>query len=248
MKEFLLEGLRKWQALTPEERLPSGSIVGPSPAQAEYPEDGLVLNVILRKLYSRTHDRARGAGARGIVEWNQDFAWFRKAEATRFIPADPAPGDVHEIPTPLVHRLARYHFTNTVRVFCDPYPPRCVEDGHLVSTVLEVEDGLVSVRLEGAVRTWQDDLPRFGSGQGPRQARIPRKPERGYDARLLGYATYSIPEERFTAFELVAYGTLHGGGVREFEDPVRMGVALTLAGRGPIDRVPPHHLSSYGWK
>ena len=142
-------------------------------------------------------------------------------------------------------RLAKYHYLDTVRTFCDPYPDRCVKTAKLTSTVLAVRNNLVSIRLNGEVHSAQDDTPRWGI---VREARIPRRPERSFDATLLGYATYDVKQQKFTKFELVAFGSQSGGGTRTFPGPVAMGVVLTLAGNTSVDRVEPRHINLYGWK
>ncbi len=241
MKSFLLEGLRKWRLLTPEERLNDKSLDGADEHGTLYPEDGLILSIVLRKFYAETPRTERER--RGLVEWNKDFAWFRKHEARQFLSEAPVIGGHHSVPSDIVHRLAQYHFTDTVRAFADPYPLRCVENAKLASIVVGSEGTVVSIRLEGAVRVAQDDLPRRGYSRG----RLPRKPSRSYDAKLLGFATFDLQTERFTAFELVAFGEHRGGGERSTEIPVALGIVLSLAGDRPTDRVEPFHLQRYGW-
>jgi hypothetical protein len=113
--------------------------------------------------------------------------------------------------------LARFHFTDTVRAFADVYPQRCVKEAKLTATIVEVT---------GQVVTSQDDARSFG--------RLPRKPKRGFDAKLLGNAKIDLKQNRFLSFELVAFGKNRGGGARSFsEDPIKMGVILELAKDGP---------------
>jgi len=240
--KFLANGLKKYKALSKKERL--GSPVGDNSktARSKYPKDGLVLKVTLREIYS---PRPTGRRARGIVECNQDFAWFGKDEAAQFLSATLKRGETHDIPAALMMRLAKYHFLDTVRTFCDPYPDRCVKTAKLTSTVLSVSKNLVSIRLNGAVHSAQDDTPRWGI---VREARIPRRPERSFDATLLGYATYDKNQQKFTKFDLVVLGTHTGGGTQFLAGPVTMGIVLSLAGESPIDHVEPRHLSLYGWK
>jgi hypothetical protein len=239
---FLADGLKKYNSLSRKERL--GRSIGTSPkgSRSNYPKDGLVLKVTLRKLYS---PRPTGRRARGVIECNQDFAWFRKHEAEQFLSVNPKQGETHDIPKSLMMRLAKYHFLDTVRTFCDPYPDRCVKTAKLTSTVLSVNGNLVSMRFNGAVHSSQDDTPRWGI---VREARIPRRPERSFDATLLGYATYDMSQQKFIKFELVALGTQSGGGTHLLAGPVTMGVVLSMAGNNPIDRVEPRHLRLYPWK
>ena len=68
--------------------------------------------------------------------------------------------------------------------------------------------------------------------------------ERGFDAELLGYATFDREAERFTRFDLLAVGTRWGGttyNVRSNDtDPAPLGIAMTIAGTEYRDRTPPH--------
>ncbi len=240
--KFLANGLEKYKALSKKERLGSPADASSKIAKSKYPQDGLVLKVTLRKLYS---PRPTGRRARGVVEWNQDFAWFRKGEATQFLSDNPKQGETHDVPAALMMRLAKYHFLDTIRTFCDPYPDRCVKTAKLTSTVLSVRKNLVSIRLNGAVHSAQNDTPRWGL---VREARIPRRPERSFDATLLGYATYDVNLQKFAKFELVAFGSHSGGGTHLHAGPVTMGAVLALAGDGPVDRVEPRHFRLYGWK
>lgn len=236
MKPFLENGVKKFKALPKSKQL--GKTRKDDVVKSSYPKDGLVLSVTLRKLYSR-HPRTPREKI-GVVEWNTDFAWFRKDEARRFLPSKPRKGDEYAIPEKLIRRLARFHFTDTVRAFADVYPERCVKEAKMTATVVEVTGKVVSLRFDGRVHTAQDDARSTG--------RLPRKPRRGYDARLLGYARFDLEKQRFLAFDLVAFGTHRGGGARaSFEDPVQMGVVLELAAEGPAYRVQPHHLSRYDW-
>ncbi len=160
MKKFLREGLKKWNALKQDERLGNGTGVEASDRSSLYPDDGLVLSVALRKSFARQPSTERER--RGLVEWNRDFAWFRKNEARQFLAETPEKGYRHEVPASLVNRLARFNFTDTVRAFADPYPVRCIETAQLTSTVLGIQGSTVSLRLDGAVRISQSDLPLYG--------------------------------------------------------------------------------------
>jgi hypothetical protein len=236
MKSFLEKGAKKFNDLPTSQQL--GKLRVNNGAKSGYPKNGLVLSVTLHKLYSRQPRTTREK--LGLVEWNADFAWFDKDEARQLLPSNPAKGDKYTIPEKLIQRLARFHFTDTVRAFADVYPQRCVKEAKLVTTILDVTGNLVFLRFDGQVRTSQDDAPATG--------RLPRKPQRGYDAKLLGHAKFDLAKGRFVAFDLVAFGTNRGGGLRaNFEDPVKMGVLLELAKEGPVYQVEPYHLSKYNW-
>jgi len=242
LETFLERGLEQYTQLSKQVRLGTRALQSVKRTSL-YPEQGLALKVILRKFY---HQKPVGRAAIGMVERNRDFAWYQKEEARRFLPTTPKIGDVHTVPGKLVERLARFHFTDTVRAFADPYPAHCVKEAWLKASVLEVNDGIVNIRFNGVVRSVQNDTPRFGvlSMRG----RLPRRPERNFQADLLGYAIFDLGKQRFTKFELVALGTQQGGGERSSPFAVPIGVALTLATDTPMERVEPLRLKMYGWR
>ena len=234
IKSFLENGVEKFKALSRSKQ--SGEFRKGDVTKSSYPRDGLVLSVTLHKLYTRPPRTPREKI--GVVEWNADFAWFGNDEARQFLPSNPKKGDKHAIPSKLIQRLARFHFTDTVRAFADVYPQRCVKEAKMTATIVEVTGQVVSVRFEGKVVTSQDDARSFG--------RLPRKPNRGYDAKLLGHSKFDLTKKRFLTFDLVAFGTNRGGGARAiFEDPVKMGVILELAKKGSAYQVEPNHFSKY---
>ena len=239
MRTFLKDGLEKWRAMSQAERL--GDEANIAKKSSKYPEDGLVLMVALHKFYER--EPRTGRELRGLVEWNRDYAWFRKDEARQFLSKTLKTGDRHEVPANLINRLARYHFTDTALAWADPYPLSKVVSAQLTSTVIEIEGNIVSVRFDGAVKLAQNDLPRFGYSR----SRLPRKPDRGYDAKLLGYATFDLEKSKFVSFDLVAKGSHHGGGVGAYTVPTTLGIVLSLAGDRPMDRIEPLHIRQYGW-
>lgn len=238
LADFLRAGLKKYE-LTPEkERL--GKARRDVRTKSSFPGDGLVLKVDLRKFYEQ---KPAGRRAFGIVESNRDFAWFSARESKKFLPSSPKTGDQYDVPSNLVTRLARFHFTDTVRAFADPYPANCVKKAKLVATVLSVEHGKVKIRYEGRVHSQQDDTPTYGLSKD--RGRLPRRAFRQFDVEIMGFATFDLNEKRFNEFELAALGIQQGGGTRGSTDPVTIGVALTLAGNTPRERVEPHHFDMY---
>jgi hypothetical protein len=57
---------------------------------------------------------AAAAGWRANA-WNQDYAWFTKEEAKQFLPQPAHVGQKHDLPTPLIERIARCHLVDNVR-------------------------------------------------------------------------------------------------------------------------------------
>jgi hypothetical protein len=232
--QMLRTGLERWNRLSRAQRL----LPKPPDAQSAarwrrseglYPEDGLVLHVVSRDL-PREKIPAHFRNA-----WNQDYAWFRKAEARAFLPPKLTAGAHCAVPRDLVDRLAQFHLIDNVRGLNYAYFPRdAVEKALLTATIVRVSGDVVSVRFEGHTRA---------------AVSVPDK--HGYEAKLLGSAQYDRKRQSFAAFELVAVGTRWGAGNCNLRTddlgPAPLGIALTLAGHEPAERLPPAFIRQYGW-
>ena len=251
---LLEHALARWEALPREERLqgapPEEAFAGLRRAERFYPEDGLVLCVHARDL---PRDEAAEDAAEGAAEgcltraWNQEYAWFTKAEARRFVPEVPVVGQAHPVPAPLVRRLARCHLVDNVRGETTPFAEEDIRSARLLCRVTGVSPDAISLTLEGQSRT---DVSGSWCVRGL-QDDTPTPQRRGFDCRMAGAATWDRAREAFTAFDLVALGTRRGGtryNVRaDGLAPAPMGVAFSLAGRSPAERVAPAHFRAYGW-
>jgi hypothetical protein len=246
--DLLRSALAKWKQLPRAERLlaedPKGQGAALRRPERYYPDNGLVLHV-----YSRDLPRDDvAAGWRGKA-WNQDYAWFKKEEAKQFLPPSIQVGQKREIPAPLIRRVARGHLVDNVRGQTWPFDEKHIEKARLTAEVTAVDAGIVSLRLEGETRaaaegTWSVSGQRGGRNLTPQK--------RGFEARLLGKATYDVKQERFLTFELVAVGMRWGAtqfNVRRDDlGPAPMGVLFTLAGATPSERVAPASFNEvYGW-
>ena len=150
----LREALENWDRLKAEGRKFLGEdqleIAQLNRADRFFPEGGLVLKVNTRDLPRDPPQQGRGADA-----WNQDFAWFAREEARRFLPAELEPGRTHAVPRALVERLARFHLLDNVRGQTSPFAARAIEDATLTSRVTAVDGDVVSLRLEGRTKAVQ---------------------------------------------------------------------------------------------
>src|SRR5206468_9301402 len=118
-----------------------------------YPKDGLVLYVTSRDL-PREAPMVKPAKADWrLLAWNQDYAWFTKAEARQFLPAKPQVGQKQEVPLPVLHRIACAHLVDNVRGQTSPFEESHVKKARLTSEVTAVEGDVVSLRLEGETLT-----------------------------------------------------------------------------------------------
>jgi hypothetical protein len=244
----LREALEKWERLKAEGRKPSGEVRLDASrlerADRFYPKGGLVLRVNTRDLPRETPQEGRWADA-----WNQDFAWFTKDEARRFLPESPEPGQTHEVPRALVERLARFHLLDNVRGQTSPFPARAIQEASLTSRITEVDGDVVVLRLEGRTRAAQEGR---WSTRGYRDMERPSPQERGLETQLLGFARFDLREGRFVSLEVVAVGSRWGGtqynGRGNDPGPAPFGVVLSLAGDARSDRVEPEHFWGYGWR
>jgi hypothetical protein len=244
---MLRSALARWEKLGRADRLmakdPKDQAAALRRPERYYPEGGLVLHV-----YSRDLPReSEAAGWRGKA-WNQDYAWFKQAEGKQFLPAELSAGKKHELPAALVRRIARGHLVDNVRGQTVAYNDRHIEKARLTTEVTGVERGVVSLRLEGETRAAAEGNWSVGGLRS--RAGTPQK--RGFEARLLGKATYDVKREKFLTFELVAVGTRWGATQfnvrRDDMGPAPMGVLFTLAGDSPSERVAPAFFGEvYGW-
>lgn len=253
MARMLTKALEAWDALPKERRFmekpPAADPEGRWRTEKWHPSDGLVLRQFVRDL-PREKPGADTQRERYFTKaWNQDFAWFRKAEARSFLPEKPEAGARRDVPEALVRRLARFHLIDIVRGQTSSFPDACVEKAELSVEVTAVEGDVVSIKLAGATTTRQ----KMSTGvKGYGDMNDPKERERGYEAKLLGRATYDLQKEKFVAFELVAVGSRWGGtlynGRGDDLDPAPMGIVFTLAGEQPADHVAPAFVWEYGWK
>jgi len=240
---MLEHALQRWQELAPAQRL-LAALPAPDPHRWEacYPEDGLVLRVVARDVERETSPADWRAAA-----WNQDYAWFTRDEASSLVP-EPTSGARVAWPAALAVRLARLQLLDDVRGQVLPFRPKEVERAELESEVTALDDARIELAFHGHTRT-------SAKGKWPVSGfddkASPGERERGFDAELLGRATFERGNGRFTRFELVAVGTRWGGtqfnGRGDDLDPAPMGVSLTLAGSTPAERVAPAQIEEYGW-
>lgn len=255
VEKLMRRALEKWQAYTPTERLMNKETLAGALAELDdvegknrYPKDGLVLSIICRDL-----PRSGGAPVRNA--YNQDYAWFRNAEARAFVPAQPSKGAKQDVRRDLVERLACFHFVDFVRGHTSPFPKQAVEQAKLTAEVIDVKDNLVSLRYQGRTRT--SEVHNGVHIEGKWNAKGPGIPEpqtRGIDAKLDGRAVYDLKAEKFVFFEIVALSERWGGNAyngrldqRDF-GPAPMGIVLRLAGDNAAERVAPLFFRGYGWQ
>jgi len=243
--QMLETALAKWSTLSREGRLMAVDPATQTPrvnrGELRYPADGLVLRVT-----SRDFPRAVALdGWRGNA-WNFDYAWFTREEARALLPVTPRAGARQQVPRPLVERLVRFHLVDNVRGQTISYPSEAVKQAELASEVTGREGNIISLRLSGATHAEAETRVSGRRGQPAQMTPF------GYQAQLFGRAQYDLAAERFISFELLASGQRWGAtqyNFRRGDDaaPGPLGIALTLAGDSPAERVAPAHFGAYGW-
>lgn len=248
MAAMLGRALDKWNSMPENERMQTGD---PSQQTAKidrpekrYPTDGLVLRVFSRDLPREKQPRDWRADA-----WNQDYAWFRAAEARALLPESLEPGQKLHVPDALIRRLAKLNFVDNVRGQTGAYADENVLSAELESQVVSVVDGIAKLQFQGATRaeregSWPLD------GLKDRQSATPHKI--GIELKLFGTAEFDLAKARFVAFDMLALGTRFGAtqynGRHDDMDPAPIGFYLSLAGDTPAEHVAPAFYWSYGWR
>jgi hypothetical protein len=246
--KLLSQALDQWNALGRQERLdtgPPGQVAAVSRRpNSRPPESGLILELFVRDLPRHTGP----IDPKLAAMWNRDFAWFTQEEVRSIIPETRTPGERHRVPDKLVRRLARLHLIDSVRGINDarPFEDKHVERAEMFMNVVKVEGDLLSVRIEGATRVVEPPLlDARGSGH-------PDEKERGFHAKLLGYATVDIQQSKFVSFALLAIGPRWGGrgywhSMRKDDlEPQPMGVAFRiLPPSEPVESAVPHYAANY---
>ena len=146
-----------------------------------------------------------------------------------------------------MRRIARLYLVDDVRGQTPAYEDAAIEKASLSSEVVSVDGERVVLRLVGEARVAAKGRWSIGGSNDP----APTAQERGFEGRFLGHATFDGTTGRFVAFELVALGSRWGAtrynGRTDDPGPAPMGVAFTLAGDAPADRVAPAAMWEYGW-
>jgi hypothetical protein len=177
--------------------------------------------------------------------WNLDYAWFTRDEARSMVPEPRTVGSQTAVPFEIVRRLARFHLRDFVRGEPSVWPDEAIRRAELIAEILEDKghglaepSGLTRLRLRGAILLrWETRWVRPEDGEE-------RRSDTGFDATLVGEATWDEARGAFTAFDLVAagprWGTNQYNNRADDLGPEPMGIAFTLAGAEPRDRTPPH--------
>jgi hypothetical protein len=247
MADMLRRSLLKWNAMTPEER-----VLGVDPGkqqgdvkrgETQYPADGLVLRV-----FSRDLPRSNTAKDWRATAWNQDYAWFTRAEVQSMVPQKLEAGQSQKVPKPLVDRLAKFNFVDNVRGQTMAFADADITVSNIEIQVTKVVGNVASLKLTGETKAAKEGV---WSIAGHEDRNSPQTRLRSMSLQLLGTASFDIAKSRFTQFDAVATGTRVGGtqynGRSDDLGSAPIGFALGLASGKASERVAPSFFRGYRW-
>jgi len=206
--ETMRAGLLAWEQLSRAERhLKPGAEFRPAHRwEQNYPQQGLALERFGREL------GPEGLAGEPLPSWNVDYAWASQAELQRqvdderpLLNAQTGAPNVSAFGS-LARRLAKFHLIDNVRGQSIPFAADEVSVAELTGTWTARTKDEIQMSLLGHTRAVADGTWRMGDNSWKPKSPIPH----GMTCDLAGEATWSVGEQRFTHFELVAAGKRWG--------------------------------------
>jgi hypothetical protein len=242
MRDSLRQGLRAWQQLPGERRLPGAvKVSDPDKSDPRYtrtpPHGGQIVNV-----YTRILERDHGDWCKGTCKTlggdqaARDHLWLTAAECKALVLANAKAGARFTLLPAVAERMLRFHLTDNTRGEPPFWRREDIRSQQLMLTVEQVTVAVVRLRLEGFVL--------LSTGRNPSQA------GRGFDVRLLGHLEYDRGKQALERFDVVAVGEHWGEGnytrgARLGRQP--LGIIFELAsGNSGADFVPPQAAREIG--
>ena len=221
------KGLERYLKMPREERLlpkapdPARDRASAAPSDPQPPANGLILRMVTRGLPT---DGMKTSDIRHHSFVKLDRVWYTQKEALSFVPPELKVGAKAPVRTAAVQRLALLYLGVYAQTMFY-WQMEEVKEASLTAEITAVKDDAVEIRYSGRAR-----MEATGS-------------KRGYDADLLGKATWRPRSQTFSAFELLSIG-IHTLGSWEKTDDGNprsgpMGVLFTLNGKNANDQVVP---------
>jgi hypothetical protein len=240
--------LKEFAALPNEQRTPTipdpATARPPRRAVPRPPANGLILRGYCA--YLRRDGRKRPVRSpefyyrqnpdRWKVETQSDLFWLTQSEKESLIPADPRPGDRHEVARPIQKRFYGTVGIDYMEGSVSALPTR---ESSMTLLVEKADDATLLLRLEGYAHLGRELAlePRAEPGG------------RGCELRLLGKVHYDRKKRAITRFDAVGVGRAWGRRTDEIRldrYPWRYGIACELVtGDAPQDLIPPYNLLHY---
>jgi hypothetical protein len=227
------KGLERYASMPREERLlaaapdPARDRVRSSTEELKPPVDGLVLRMA-----------SRGLPAEGLTSNDTrhpfflklDRVWYTQKEALGFVPPELRGGAKAAVKPAAVRRLARLY----LGVHVQPnlyWENEDLKETTLTAEIIATTPESVEIRFSGRCRMESSSH------------------KRKFEADLLGEATFRLKSQTFSAFDLLAIGSLTLGPWEKPEEgaprSAPMGVLFTLNGKNSNDLMAPSRYDLY---
>ena len=247
-KRELEPTLKEFAELSKEQRAPTiADAAAAKPAKRAVPKppaNGLILRGYCTYLRHDDKKQLVRSGEfyykqnpdRWKVETQSDFLWLTEAERTSLIPANPKPGDRHEVAEAIQKRFYSTIGIDYMEGSVSALPTR-KSTMHL--TVDKMDDQTLELRLAGYAHLGSEF-----DNQPPSTAK-----GRGSEVRLIGTVHYDRKKQAITRFDAVGVGQAWGRRSEEIrldQYPWTYGIACELVtGDAPQDVIPPYNMLHY---
>jgi len=240
--KMIENGLVNWNALPLSDRKISSDFEPKARHRWEnsYPENGMVLNLSKIDLFSDPPLQSERSD-----RWNRDFVWFNKDEVRQWIPENPQKGDIYSLPDILLDRLFCFHLVDNARGQTLPFSPQEIKKSYIEIEVTDISNNSIQIKISGNSKAVSRGPWLLGENDWTPNYEL----DHGISTNLLGYATYDLNLEKFTAFEIVSIGSRNGktqnNGRQNSPDSGYIGFYFTLAKDIPSERIAPAFVDVY---
>lgn len=240
--KMIENGLVNWNALPLSDRKISSDFEPKARHRWEnsYPENGMVLNLSKIDLFSDPPLQSERSD-----RWNRDFVWFNKDEASQWIPENPQKGDIYSLPDILLDRLFCFHLVDNTRGQTLPFAPQEIKESHIEIEVTDISNNSIQIKISGNSKAVSIGPWLLGENDWTPNYEL----DHGISTNLLGYATFDLNLEKFTAFEIVSIGSRNGktqnNGRQNSPDSGYIGFYFTLAEDIPSEKIAPAFVDLY---
>ena len=153
--------------------------------------------------------------------------WLTAEECASLIPANPAKGATHDVPTNLMKRIYLFGcWPQSIWVVEGAWLPNSVREGNIKLTVEDVTPQTIRMRLHGAALL-------IGKNGHTKEV---KEGETRYDARVEGVIVYDRSKKEITRWDMASLGDYSGEWFSQNarwqlatpESPLRLGVSFEL--------------------
>jgi len=240
--KMIENGLVNWNTLPLSDRKISSDFKPKARHRWEnsYPENGMVLNLSKIDLFSDPPLQSERSD-----RWNRDFVWFNNDEVSQWIPENPQEGHIYNLPDILLDRLFCFHLVDNTRGQTLPFAPQEIIESHIEIEVTDISNNSIQIKISGNSKAVSRGVWLLGENDWTPNYEL----DHGISTNLLGYATYDLNLEKFSAFEIVSIGSRNGktknNGRQNSPDSGYIGFYFTLAEDKPSEKIAPAFVDVY---